>query len=156
MFHAPCRRRALKQPSRSGYNIFRQCPCPVIFSGVVNAVGIAPGRGHVMRKEIERLGHYVLRSPDKIGSLLRMVYATKLSSAKGFRRKEFASSLPPLMTIQINNVCNLRCIQCWEWGDNGAYKEVEHKTLKDEMSTEQWETFIEEVSEWRPYLYFFG
>ena len=109
-----------------------------------------------MRKEMERLGHYLFRSPDKIGSLLRMVYATKLSSAKGFHRKEFASSLPPLMTIQINNVCNLRCTQCWEWGDKGAYKDVEHKTLKDEMSTEQWETFIEEVSEWRPYLYFFG
>lgn len=109
-----------------------------------------------MRKEIERLGHYLLRSPDKIGSLLRMVYAAKLSSAKRFRRKEFASALPPLMTIQINNLCNLRCVQCWEWGDNGAYKEVEHQTLKDEMSTEQWETFIEEVSEWRPYLYFFG
>lgn len=109
-----------------------------------------------MRKEIERLGHYLFRSPDKIGSLLKLIYATKLSSAKGFRRKEFASALPPLMTIQINNLCNLRCVQCWEWGDNGAYKEVEHQTLKDEMSTEQWETFIEEVSEWRPYLYFFG
>ena len=108
-----------------------------------------------MRKEIERLGHYLLRSPYKIGSQLRLGYATKLSSAKGFRRKEFASSLPPLMTIQIYNLCNLRCTQCWEWGDNGAYKEIEHKTLKDEMSTEQWETFIEEVSEWRPYLYFF-
>jgi radical SAM protein with 4Fe4S-binding SPASM domain len=109
-----------------------------------------------MRKEIEWLGHYLLRSPDKIGSLLRMVYATKFSSAKGFRRKDFASSLPPLMTIQINNLCNLRCVQCWEWGDNGAYKEADHQTLKDEMSTEQWEAFIEEVSEWRPYIYFFG
>ncbi|HEV2863079.1 MAG TPA: radical SAM protein [Pyrinomonadaceae bacterium] len=109
-----------------------------------------------MRKEIERLGHYLLRAPDKLGSLLRMVYATKLSSAKGFRREGFASSLPPLMTLQINNLCNLRCVQCWEWGDNGAYKEVGHQTLKDEMSTEQWETFIDEVSEWRPYLYFFG
>lgn len=109
-----------------------------------------------MRKEIERVGHYLFRSPDKIGSLLRMVYATKFSSAKGFRREDFASSLPPLMTIQINNLCNLRCVQCWEWGDNGAYKEADHKTLKDEMSTGQWKTFIEEVSEWRPYIYFFG
>lgn len=110
----------------------------------------------MMHKAVEILAHYVLRSPHKIGSLLRMAYATKLSSAKGFRRKDFASSLPPLMTLQINNLCNLRCIQCWEWGDNGAYKEADHKILKDEMSTEQWETFIEEVSEWKPYLYFFG
>lgn len=109
-----------------------------------------------MRKEFERLGHYLLRSPHKIEALLRMAYATKFSSAKGFRRRDFASSLPPLMTVQINNLCNLRCVQCWEWGDNGAYKEVGHQTLKDEMSTEQWETFIEEVSEWKPYLYFFG
>lgn len=49
-----------------------------------------------MRKEIERLGPYLLRSPDKIGSLLRLGYAIKLSSAKGFRRKEFASSLTSL------------------------------------------------------------
>lgn len=109
-----------------------------------------------MLKEIERIRHYVLRSPYKIGSLLKMAYATKFSSAKRFRREHFASSLPPLMTIQINNLCNLRCIQCWEWGDSGSYKEVESKVLKDEMSTEQWETLIEEVSEWKPYLYFFG
>lgn len=109
-----------------------------------------------MQKEIERLRHYVLRSPYKIGSLVKMAYATKFSSAKGFRQEGFASSLPPLMTIQINNVCNLRCVQCWEWGDQGSYKEVESKVLKDEMSTQQWETLIEEVSGWKPYLYFFG
>lgn len=109
-----------------------------------------------MHRGIEILGHYILRSPNKIGSLLRMAYATKFSSAKRFRREDFASSLPPLMTIQINNLCNLRCVQCWEWGDNGAYKEADHQILKDEMSTEQWETLIEEVSEWGPYLYFFG
>jgi hypothetical protein len=51
-----------------------------------------------MRKEIEKLGHYPFRSPDKIRSLLRLVFATRLSSAKGFCRKEFASSLPLLMT----------------------------------------------------------
>src|SRR4028119_2521782 len=109
-----------------------------------------------MQKEIERLRHYVLRSPSKIGSLVKMAYATEFSSAMGFRREHFASSLPPLMTIQINNVCNLRCVQCWEWGDQGSYKEVESKVLKDEMTTEQWETLIEEVSGWKPYLYFFG
>jgi radical SAM protein with 4Fe4S-binding SPASM domain len=114
------------------------------------------GRERTVRKEIGIIGHYLLRSPNKIGSLLKMVYATKFSSAKRFRRKHFASSLPPLMTIQINNLCNLRCIQCWEWGDNGVYKESDHKILKDEMSTKQWETFIEEVSVWKPYLYFFG
>lgn len=109
-----------------------------------------------MRKEIGRLSHYVLRSPNKIASLLRLAYTTKFSSAQRLRRRHFASSLPPLITIQINNLCNLRCVQCWEWGDNGAYKETDHKILKDEMSTGQWETFIEEVSEWKPYVYFFG
>ncbi len=109
-----------------------------------------------MRKAIQRITHYALRSPHKIGALLRMVYTTKLSSARGFRRKDFASSLPPLMTLQVNNLCNLRCVQCWEWGDNGAYKGADHKVLKDEMTTKQWETFLEEVSGWKPYLYFFG
>lgn len=109
-----------------------------------------------MWKTIERAGHYALRSPSKIGSLLRMAYTTKVSSAKNLRREHFASAPPPLMTIQINNVCNLRCVQCWEWGDVGAYKEVDHQTLKDELSTEQWQGLIEEVSAWKPYLYFFG
>lgn len=109
-----------------------------------------------MRTTVKRIRHYLLHSPNKIGSIARMVYRTKISSAKSFRRAGYTSALPPLMTIQINNLCNLRCVQCWEWGDNGAYKEIEQGALKDEMSTRQWERFIEELSAWKPYLYFSG
>jgi radical SAM protein with 4Fe4S-binding SPASM domain len=109
-----------------------------------------------MRRELSILGHYAAHSPKKLRSLARMVYRTKILSAKGLRKENHSSHLPPLMTLQVNNVCNLRCVQCWEWGDNGAYKGWDAKTLKDEMSTAQWEDLIHQAGQWKPFLYFFG
>lgn len=109
-----------------------------------------------MRKDFNRVRHYVLRAPYKLGAIARLVYRTKLSSAKGSRRPGFTAPLPPLVTIQINNQCNLRCVQCWEWGDNGAYKQMGHGVLHDEMGTGQWTSLLEEFSTWKPYLYFSG
>jgi radical SAM protein with 4Fe4S-binding SPASM domain len=109
-----------------------------------------------MRRELKILRNYAVNSPNKLGSLAKMVYLTKISSARRLRRKNHASQLPPLMTLQVNNVCNLRCVQCWEWGDNGAYKSWDTKTLKEEMSTAQWESLIRQAGKWKPFLYFFG
>jgi hypothetical protein len=80
-----------------------------------------------MRKEIERLGHYHRPSRDKIGSLLRLGYPTRLPSAKGFRRKEFASSLPPLMTIQINNYVTFDVVNA---GSGGITAPIKRSSIK--------------------------
>jgi radical SAM protein with 4Fe4S-binding SPASM domain len=109
-----------------------------------------------MRRELRLLRHYAANWPNKLGSLVKMVYATKIKSAKRLRQDGYSSSLPPLMTLQINNVCNLRCVQCWEWGDNGAYKRLDQEIIRDEMTTKQWEDLIHETSQWKPYIYFFG
>jgi hypothetical protein len=75
-----------------------------------------------MRRELRILRHYVTVWPNKLGSVAKMLYLTKMTSARKFRQPGYSSFLPPLMTLQVNNVCNLRCVQCWEWGDVGIYK----------------------------------
>src|SRR5262249_16785697 len=63
---------------------------------------------------------------------------------------------PQLITLQVDNRCNLRCVQCWEWGREGAYKEEEISNSGTETDTAQWLRFIKTVSRWRPFLFFFG
>jgi radical SAM protein with 4Fe4S-binding SPASM domain len=109
-----------------------------------------------MRRELRTLRHYATNRPNKLGSLAKMFYRTKVMSAKALRQSGNSSLLPPLMTVQINNVCNLRCVQCWEWGDNGAYKGMDQQILRDELTTGQWEGLIHEMGGWKPYLYFYG
>jgi radical SAM protein with 4Fe4S-binding SPASM domain len=109
-----------------------------------------------MRREMRILRYYITDWPNKLGSVAKMLYLTRMTSARSLRRPGYSSFLPPLMTLQVNNVCNLRCVQCWEWGDNGVYKGMDPAILRDEMTTRQWEDLIDETSQWKPYIYFFG
>jgi radical SAM protein with 4Fe4S-binding SPASM domain len=109
-----------------------------------------------MFDHLQRLYHYVRSSPQKLDSVARLAYKTKLRSAEALRLEGYRSRLPPLMTLQVNKQCNLRCVQCWEWGDVGAYKTLGHAELRDELPTEIWKQLIVEATGWKPYLYFFG
>ena len=100
---------------------------------------------------------YLIHSPLKIDALIRLGYRAQLRSAWSLRRSGRASALPPLMTIEINKICNLRCVQCWEWGENGAYLDQEVALGKtDELDTEAWLRFIDQAAAWKPYVYFSG
>jgi MoaA/NifB/PqqE/SkfB family radical SAM enzyme len=106
-------------------------------------------------QDVTRLLHYCVRAPRKLRSLSRLYWTTKFRSARRLARPDHAALPPPLITISLNSVCNLRCVQCWEWGDTGAYKNLDHATLTNELDLEQWERFFDQLT-WRPYVYFFG
>jgi len=60
---------------------------------------------------------------------------------------------PKWMVLQLNEVCNLRCRMCYEWGDNGAYFE------KPTLATLQYdviERILDAVLPGKPYFEFFG
>jgi MoaA/NifB/PqqE/SkfB family radical SAM enzyme len=56
----------------------------------------------------------------------------------------------------MTNHCNLRCVQCAQWGENGVFKQPSHAAFARELSTQEWKTFIQRVAPFCPHLYFFG
>ncbi len=103
-----------------------------------------------------RLAHYLLRSPRKLASTARTGLATRTPLAAFAERADHTAALPPLITLQMTWRCNLRCVQCGEWGEQGAYKQAPTPGKSRELSTEQWRAFLAQAARWRPYLYLFG
>jgi radical SAM protein with 4Fe4S-binding SPASM domain len=60
------------------------------------------------------------------------------------------------VTINVNRACNLRCVQCWEWGENGAFTGLTAEELRGGLSLDEWASFFDQLARWRPYVYFFG
>src|SRR5262245_14570194 len=100
--------------------------------------------------------HYARHQPRKLRGLARLAWTTKLRSARKLATEEHGALRPPLVTINVNHACNLRCVQCWEWGENGAFKGLDRETLARELSLADWEAFFDQLAAWQPYLYFFG
>lgn len=115
---------------------------------------------------LKQLLHYSRREPRKLRSLARLYWTTKVRSARqlavkssstpGGARREHDARRPPLVTIHVNRACNLRCKQCWEWGEHGVFKELESAKVKEEMTLIEWVRVLDQLAEWRPYVYFFG
>ncbi len=111
---------------------------------------------HPMRRTLARLRYLALHAPHKWPGLARLLWRAKLRSARALRRRGDTSALPPLVTLHVVNACNLRCVQCWEWGERGHYKSLDRRRLGDGLSTDEWRRIFRQLARWKPYLYFFG
>lgn len=105
---------------------------------------------------LRRLFHYARHDRRKLRGIARLAWTTKLRSARTLATEGHGALRPPLVTINVNHACNLRCVQCWEWGENGAFKGLDRATLARELTLAQWEAFFDQLAEWQPYIYFFG
>lgn len=105
---------------------------------------------------LRRLTYYGLHQRQKLRGLARLFWTTKVRSARRLARPDNAAAPPPLVTINVNYACNLRCVQCWEWGENGAFKDLPKEVIARQLTLPQWESVFDELAEWRPYIYFFG
>lgn len=109
-----------------------------------------------MKTFYRRIAHLVLRQPSAIGTLYRLrLYA------KGLRKqlsRIVDTDVPPpvTITVRLTNRCNLRCIQCGQWGERGVYKESKKSFIFDELNTEQFKSFLNQVSHFKPYIFFAG
>jgi MoaA/NifB/PqqE/SkfB family radical SAM enzyme len=94
----------------------------------------------------------------RVGKYARL-WATKswrrLLVSTWYRHTDIAPS-PVNAVIRVTNVCNLRCKQCGQWGDRGAFRVLEHGAVRDELSTEEWKSIVSRLSRFCPHLYIFG
>jgi MoaA/NifB/PqqE/SkfB family radical SAM enzyme len=61
---------------------------------------------------------------------------------------------PSFITLRMTNHCNLRCIQCGQWGENGAFHDRDRPACH-ELTTAQWQTFLDQVSGVCPHVHIF-
>ncbi|WP_084509260.1 radical SAM protein [Paenibacillus assamensis] len=64
-----------------------------------------------------------------------------------------STSTPRWIWLQLLEACNLRCKMCYEWGDNGAYKE---RPVLAQLDINVVKQIIEDCSHAKPYYDLFG
>src|SRR5258708_15339526 len=65
----------------------------------------------------------------------------------------FNASLPKWIFLQLLENCNLRCRMCYEWGENGPYRE---KKMLRRLDLDVVRGLIEECKPARPYYELYG
>lgn len=96
------------------------------------------------------------RDPLKIPSMLRL----KLMKTNEWEKNDYSNgnvkvSPPAVVSIRPTQGCNLRCVMCPQWGDSGVFLK-EPQRAKRSVTTDEMKTFINDISSFKPYIYFSG
>ncbi|MBP9733797.1 MAG: radical SAM protein, partial [Candidatus Omnitrophica bacterium] len=94
------------------------------------------------------------RDPLRVPSLFRLKHLG--SDEWRDPMKDAAVTLPKVISIRMNYACNLRCVMCNQWGENGTFIQTPERMVRREMSLDDWKMFIDRVARFRPYIYFTG
>ena len=103
-----------------------------------------------------RFMRYLAHHPRMLPAALRLFTGTERYARKYFNKKNLVAGKPISVTLRVTNQCNLRCIQCGQWGLRGVYKDMPKEEVERELKTEELIAFIKAVAWFRPYVSFFG
>ena len=66
------------------------------------------------------------------------------------------SAPPETISLFLTYKCNLTCYMCGQWGDNGAFKEFNNNTLREQLSFDEIKKLIDHLSPYKPNITLFG
>jgi MoaA/NifB/PqqE/SkfB family radical SAM enzyme len=103
-----------------------------------------------------RVFSYCLSKPAIIPAVARVLFGGGKLNYGDFEKGNFIAPPPTALNIFPTFRCNLKCIQCGQWGESGVFSSKQLSLSQDELDTAQWCSFIDQVAQFRPYLYFNG
>jgi MoaA/NifB/PqqE/SkfB family radical SAM enzyme len=109
-----------------------------------------------MNRYLKGVAYLAMTKPGKIPAIYRLLTGAKRFARRSFMNDSGESAPPVTISIRPTYRCNLRCIQCGQWGERGALKDAGKELLEKELTTEQIRSFIDQVSRFRPYISFTG
>jgi radical SAM protein with 4Fe4S-binding SPASM domain len=108
-------------------------------------------------KYTQRILKIFARDPFKMWGALRVRTGLEHKLLKYYKRTDGYSGWPLTIAVRLSYRCNLRCLQCGQWGTQGIFKNIDPNSLaKEELSTNDLKRFIDEVAGFKPYIYFTG
>ncbi len=99
--------------------------------------------------------HYAL---DRLAKCLKVVEVRTLRKwlVKYYYSRRDTAPPPSRVTVRVTNSCNLRCVQCGQWGEKGVYLRPGREAFPKEMTTDEWKTFLARMAPVCPHIYIFG
>jgi radical SAM protein with 4Fe4S-binding SPASM domain len=98
--------------------------------------------------------HYVLTNPRKG---LRILRSAGLGAGASLSSRWRSVAFPPTtLIVRITHRCNLRCVQCGQWGEHGVWTQTRPEQLADELTTADWVELIDTHQRALSHIYFWG
>ncbi len=66
------------------------------------------------------------------------------------------ASLPEAITIFLTHRCNLKCKMCGQWGESGVTRTMSAYYIKQELTSQQLKSLIDDISRFKPNITLFG
>jgi len=63
---------------------------------------------------------------------------------------------PETISLFLTYKCNLRCLMCGQWGENGAFNEFNKDILKQQLTLDEIKSIIDDVRGFKPNITLFG
>lgn len=105
----------------------------------------------------KKLIKMLIRDPLKLPSMLRLrLMRTDEHNSKDYSEGKVKVQPPVVVAIRMNYACNLRCVMCNQWGENGAFIKQPNKMPKRDLTLEDMKMFLDDISSFHPYIYFTG
>ncbi|MBI4422722.1 MAG: radical SAM protein [Elusimicrobia bacterium] len=104
-----------------------------------------------------RLARLALRDPRKIPSMLRLKLGRRDEWRRDLSGEGAAAVAPPfVVAIRMSYACNLRCVMCNQWGEEGVFVKTPDRLVRREMTTDELKRFIDDIAGFKPFVYFTG
>lgn len=102
------------------------------------------------------LYYYFLCRPKKGLNIIKSILRRMIIDI--FYRNKTVSFQPVTFVFRMTYNCNLRCIQCGQWGNKGVYIKSNNKenNLDKEISAKEWIDFIKKNTKDITHIYFWG
>ncbi|MBI3309505.1 MAG: radical SAM protein [Candidatus Melainabacteria bacterium] len=97
-----------------------------------------------------------IRDPLKIPSMLRLKLFSTDDWQKDYSNGHIDVAPPAVVAVRLNYSCNLRCVMCNQWGENGVFIKTPERMVKREMTLDHWKGLIDDIAKFQPYIYFTG
>ena len=107
----------------------------------------------IPRKNLYRAIHKSLSQPLYAGR--NLIHRTR-SAISYHIHNDGRSYWPETISLFLTYKCNLRCLMCGQWGENGAFKDFSKDILKQQLTVDEIKTIIDDVRGFKPNITLFG
>lgn len=106
----------------------------------------------------QKIIRLLLRDPFKTPTLFSLKQTRNNNWQKDFSdpKRRVRIAPPRVVAVRPNYACNLRCVMCNQWGEEGVFVKTPERITRREMTTDDWKRFFDDIASFRPYIYFTG
>src|SRR3989338_9697861 len=94
----------------------------------------------------KRVSKVAIRDPFKIPSMFRLKFVNTDDWQKDYSNGNVAINPPAVIALRLNYSCNLRCVMCNQWGENGVFIKTPERMVKREMTLDNWKSLIDDIA----------